>query len=115
VTLTSTPSPAFSKDEVKDLYPLSPLQDGMSIHALREPESLAYVELFSFRLRGPFDPAIARRAWVPLFRRHDVLRGGAPPGLRSDPRRSAAADRAGAAAKRRRLRTKTTSLSDGSP
>ena len=59
---------------VEDAYPLSPMQEGLLLHALRAPGSEVYCEQMSFQLRGALDAAAFERAWQELFRRHAVLR-----------------------------------------
>lgn len=64
----------INKANVKDLYPLSPMQEGMLFHALNEPGSSAYFEQVSYRVRGPLQLVIFEKAWKYLFDRHDILR-----------------------------------------
>lgn len=63
----------ISKTTVKNIYPLSPLQEGMLFHALQDPGD-AYFEQLSYRIRGRIDPDVFRATWEELVRRHDVLR-----------------------------------------
>ncbi|HEY3919585.1 MAG TPA: amino acid adenylation domain-containing protein [Stellaceae bacterium] len=63
-------------DNLEDLYPLSPMQRAMLIHAVQQPDSRAYFEQFSYRLEGEFDATAFRAAWDELFRRHSILRTG---------------------------------------
>jgi surfactin family lipopeptide synthetase C len=64
----------IDRANLKDLYPLSPMQEGMLYHALREPDSTAYFEQISYRLSGTLDMALFERAWNELVARHDILR-----------------------------------------
>ncbi len=64
----------ISKDNIKDVYPLSPMQEGMLFQALYEPESDAYFEQISYRIAGPLDVGVFRQGWNGLANRHDVLR-----------------------------------------
>ncbi len=59
---------------IEDIYPLSPMQQGMLFHKLLEPESPTYNELMYFKLRGPIEPQVFRNALRALVRRHSVLR-----------------------------------------
>ena len=60
--------------EVEDVYPLSPTQQGMLFHTLRDPSSGVYVEQLTFR--GPVRPRIAafKDAWHKVLERHPILR-----------------------------------------
>ncbi|HEX8696632.1 MAG TPA: amino acid adenylation domain-containing protein [Longimicrobium sp.] len=60
--------------EVEDVYPLTPLQQGMLFHARLTPESDAYVGQAAFTLRGGFDADAYARAWEAVVGRHPALR-----------------------------------------
>ncbi|MCP5425319.1 MAG: amino acid adenylation domain-containing protein [Gammaproteobacteria bacterium] len=64
----------IAKADLQDLYPLSPMQQGMLFHALLDPDSRAYFEQVSYRVGGRLDRASFEEAWNTLFRRHAVLR-----------------------------------------
>ncbi|HSU17612.1 amino acid adenylation domain-containing protein [Longimicrobium sp.] len=66
----------MNRKNVEDLYPLSPLQQGMLFHTLYSPGSGAYLEQISMRLRGAVDTDAFRRAWQAVVDRHPVLRTG---------------------------------------
>jgi nonribosomal peptide synthetase protein BlmVI len=53
---------------------LTPLQEGMLYHSLRDPASTAYVVQVTCTLRGDLDVGVFRRAWQLLVDRHPVLR-----------------------------------------
>ncbi|WP_275290959.1 non-ribosomal peptide synthetase [Amycolatopsis sp. La24] len=59
-------------DGVADVYPLTPMQEGMVFHS--EQGGGLYVEQFTCRLEGPLDPAALRAAWEAVVQRHPVLR-----------------------------------------
>ncbi|MDY6946861.1 MAG: amino acid adenylation domain-containing protein [Pseudomonadota bacterium] len=59
---------------VLDIYPLSPLQQGVVFHTLYAPELAMYFSTFTCRLRGDLDVDAFKRAWRLLVERHDVLR-----------------------------------------
>jgi amino acid adenylation domain-containing protein/thioester reductase-like protein/non-ribosomal peptide synthase protein (TIGR01720 family) len=60
--------------QLEDVYPLSPMQEGMLFQSLMETSSGLYVEQVSWILRGDLDPVAFRRAWSLLVERHPVLR-----------------------------------------
>jgi amino acid adenylation domain-containing protein len=59
---------------VDDLYPLSPVQEGMVFHARLEPDAGVYIDQFTCRVRGPLDVAAFERSWRRLLTRHPALR-----------------------------------------
>ncbi|GGM45946.1 hypothetical protein GCM10012275_16200 [Longimycelium tulufanense] len=59
---------------IEDVYPLSPMQEGMLFHTLAEPGSGVYVEQMSVALRGALDPVALRAAWQGVVDRHPALR-----------------------------------------
>jgi amino acid adenylation domain-containing protein/FkbH-like protein len=64
----------IDRKNVKNLYALTPLQEGMLFHALRDPESRAYFERIEFGLDGTLDLPAWRAAWQDITDRHDILR-----------------------------------------
>ena len=60
---------------VEDIYPLSPMQQGMLFHALRDGENDAYVNQVGLEVLG-FDADKLRAAWQAVSDRHAVLRTG---------------------------------------
>ena len=59
---------------VEDVYPLSPLQQGMLFHTLDAPQSGVYVVQLVFTLRGHLDAPAFRKAWQRVVERHAALR-----------------------------------------
>ncbi|RMF35672.1 MAG: non-ribosomal peptide synthetase, partial [Chloroflexi bacterium] len=59
---------------IEDIYPLSPMQQGMLFHSLYAPETGVYFEQSSWTLRGPLDVPAFERAWQQVMDRHPVLR-----------------------------------------
>ena len=59
---------------VQDIYPLSPMQQGMLFHTLYAPQSGAYFEQRTCTLRGELDIPAFEQAWQRLIDRHPVLR-----------------------------------------
>ena len=64
---------------VQDLYPLSPMQQGMLFHSLYAPAGGAYVNQLRADVEG-LDVERFRAAWREVMARHDVLRTGFVPG-----------------------------------
>lgn len=61
-------------DQIQDIYPLSPMQEGMLFHSLYRPEDGAYLIQVSCELQGALEPAIFSAAWEEVQRRHSILR-----------------------------------------
>ncbi|MBL6449163.1 amino acid adenylation domain-containing protein [Fulvivirga sp. 29W222] len=61
---------------VEDIYPLSPLQEGLLFHSLYDRDSQAYFEQISYSVKGTLDESVVRRAITELSKRHDILRTG---------------------------------------
>ncbi|HIK07102.1 MAG TPA: amino acid adenylation domain-containing protein, partial [Trichormus sp. M33_DOE_039] len=59
---------------IEDIYPLSPLQQGMLFHSLYAPNSGAYVVQVSYELHGSLNIPAFESAWQNLINRHPVLR-----------------------------------------
>ncbi|MHC8402027.1 amino acid adenylation domain-containing protein [Pseudomonas sp. MDT1-17] len=58
---------------LEDLYPLSPMQQGMLFHTLYEPEVGAYISQLRLDIQG-LDPLRFAQAWQTALERHDILR-----------------------------------------
>ncbi|MFI6116714.1 amino acid adenylation domain-containing protein [Kitasatospora sp. NPDC051164] len=61
-------------NDIEDIYPLSPTQEGMLYHSTTSPEHGLYVELTTFRVHGELDLAVLGAAWQRAIARHPVLR-----------------------------------------
>ncbi|MET0649944.1 MAG: amino acid adenylation domain-containing protein, partial [Pyrinomonadaceae bacterium] len=62
------------RDEVEDVYELTPTQQGMLFHGLYAPSSGAYFNQLSCLIEGELDPAAFRAAWRQTVERHPGLR-----------------------------------------
>ncbi|HVH13277.1 MAG TPA: condensation domain-containing protein, partial [Longimicrobium sp.] len=60
--------------DVEDLYPLSPLQQGMLFHALYGDDTQEYQTQEAQKLEGVLDAGLFRRAWDEVVGRHPALR-----------------------------------------
>ena len=61
-------------ENVADIYPLAPAQEGMLFHTVAEPGSGVYVEQVTSTLHGPLREDALRDAWTRAVDRHPVLR-----------------------------------------
>ncbi len=63
----------MKKQNIKDIYPLTPMQQGMLFHTLFAPEDEVYTEQFSCRIIGDLDLDAFSKAWNYTINRHDAL------------------------------------------
>ncbi|OYX70284.1 MAG: hypothetical protein B7Y95_16005 [Rhizobiales bacterium 32-66-11] len=69
----------ISRDNIKDIYPLTAFQEGIAFHDLLEREAggggqRSYFQQMRFSIRGPLDVAAFDRAFALVVARHDMLR-----------------------------------------
>lgn len=64
----------IKKEDLKELYPLTRMQEGMLFHALRDPASPAYTEQVVWRVSGKLDVSQYQRAWDEIHARYEALR-----------------------------------------
>ena len=62
----------MSDSSVVDIYPLTPMQEGMLFHTLLEPESGVYVVQHHGLLDGPLDLATLSDSWDQVVERRSV-------------------------------------------
>ncbi|SET96720.1 non-ribosomal peptide synthetase [Hymenobacter actinosclerus] len=62
-----------NKDNIQQIYPLTPMQEGMLFHTLRD-ESRAYFSQTTYTAHGELDVDVLARSLAELGRRHDILR-----------------------------------------
>ena len=62
------------RKNIEDIYPLSPMQQGILFHTLLAPESGAYVPQIVLTLEGELDAVVLKQAWQQSTIHHDVLR-----------------------------------------
>ncbi|WP_189032798.1 non-ribosomal peptide synthetase, partial [Paenibacillus albidus] len=60
--------------EMKSIYNLSPMQQGMLFHSIMNPESASYFQQSSCRINGTLDVDILEQSLNILVDKHDVLR-----------------------------------------
>jgi amino acid adenylation domain-containing protein/non-ribosomal peptide synthase protein (TIGR01720 family) len=63
-----------TRNDVVDLFHLSPMQQGMLFHILYTPNTDVYLGQFSCALQGDVDANALNSAWQQTLSRHDVLR-----------------------------------------
>ena len=61
---------------IADLYPLTPLQQGLWFYALLDPASGMYFEQSVLRIEGFLNRDVFRRAWEEVLAQHAILRTG---------------------------------------
>ncbi len=61
---------------IEDVYPATPMQQGLLFHSRLEPRSGAHIGRLSLLFQGAVDPAAFERAWARVLARHVVLRTG---------------------------------------
>ncbi|WP_263452350.1 amino acid adenylation domain-containing protein [Hyalangium gracile] len=64
----------MNRTEIDDIYPLSPLQQGLLFQGLYAPEAGQHVLQIVCNLEGPLDVAAFQSAWKHLLARHGALR-----------------------------------------
>jgi amino acid adenylation domain-containing protein len=69
-----TPGPQRPGQQPEDVYPLSPMQQGILFHCLYDPSAVEYVEQGGFAGPVELDVAAFERAWRDVLRRHTILR-----------------------------------------
>ncbi|HEY0737737.1 MAG TPA: amino acid adenylation domain-containing protein, partial [Herpetosiphonaceae bacterium] len=60
--------------QIEDLYPLSPMQQGLLFHTVYEGGSGVYVEQLACHLEGRLDTAAFQQAWTTVVARHPIFR-----------------------------------------
>jgi amino acid adenylation domain-containing protein/non-ribosomal peptide synthase protein (TIGR01720 family) len=60
--------------ELEDVWPLTPLQEGILVHALHDGESGVYGQQIAVDLHGALDLQALEHAWREVARRHAALR-----------------------------------------
>jgi amino acid adenylation domain-containing protein/non-ribosomal peptide synthase protein (TIGR01720 family) len=63
-----------TRNDVVDLFHLSPMQQGMLFHIIYTPNTDVYLGQFSCALEGDLDANALNSAWQQTLNRHDVLR-----------------------------------------
>jgi amino acid adenylation domain-containing protein len=61
-------------DNIEDIYPLSPVQQGILFHTLYAPEAGEYFRQLVFAVDGDLDEEAFARTWQEVVDRHSILR-----------------------------------------
>ncbi|HFQ92763.1 MAG TPA: non-ribosomal peptide synthetase, partial [Anaerolineae bacterium] len=64
----------MNNNQIADLYPLSPMQQGMLFHTLYAPETGNYHEQSTWKIQGILDVDLFAQAWHAVINRHTALR-----------------------------------------
>ncbi|HLP46245.1 MAG TPA: condensation domain-containing protein, partial [Candidatus Kapabacteria bacterium] len=64
----------IGKDDIKDMYPLSPMQEGILFHYLVDKDSFSYFGQVSYHVSGEIDIKLFDEAFNRLTGRYDILR-----------------------------------------
>src|ERR1044071_5314824 len=64
----------MKREDIEDVYRLSPVQAGMLFHALHAADRTMYFQQFHCRLGPGFDPDVFARAWQILVNANPTLR-----------------------------------------
>ncbi|WP_437975236.1 non-ribosomal peptide synthase/polyketide synthase [Sorangium sp. So ce295] len=60
--------------DIEDVFPLSPMQQGMLLHTLLEPGTGIYLMQDHYSLDSAIDPQLFKAAWERVIERHPALR-----------------------------------------
>ncbi|HTV24524.1 MAG TPA: amino acid adenylation domain-containing protein, partial [Polyangiaceae bacterium] len=75
VTQAELDALGLAPDAVQDIYPLSPMQQGLLFHSLHSPDSGVYLNQISVGVEG-LDGERLAGAWQLLTDRHEIMRTG---------------------------------------
>ena len=64
------------RNAIEDIYPLSPMQQGLLFHTLLSPTAGAYVPQIVLAFSGQLDGRLLHQAWTTMLARHSILRTG---------------------------------------
>jgi hypothetical protein len=64
----------IEKNDVQDMYFLTPMQEGMLFHYLMDKKSSAYFEQTAYRIHGELSLKLLERTFIQIIQRFDVLR-----------------------------------------
>ena len=65
---------AERRKTIENIYPLTPMQEGLLFHSVLQPHDGLYVPQMVLRLDGPLDAQLLEQVWRDVAGRHAVLR-----------------------------------------
>jgi hypothetical protein len=74
--MTATAASADRRKNIENIYPLSPMQEGLLFHTVMAPEAGVYMPQMVLHLDGEIDGRALEAAWRQAVARHSVLRSG---------------------------------------
>ncbi len=69
-------APRLERNNIADIYPLAPMQEGILFHCISAPEDGLYMPQTALRITGAVDIDSLKAAWQGAIDRHAVLRSG---------------------------------------
>ncbi len=69
-------SQRLERNNIADIYPLAPMQEGILFHSVSSPGDGLYMPQTALRIIGPVDAAALKTAWQSAIDRHPILRSG---------------------------------------
>ncbi len=70
------PSPRLDRNNIADIYPLAPMQEGLLFHSISAPDDGLYMPQTALRITGEVNSTALRAAWQDALDRHPILRSG---------------------------------------
>jgi len=64
----------LNRNNVKNIYDLTPMQEGILLDFIKNPNSVAYNEQFDFTLKGEISSQAIEKSFAALVNKYDVLR-----------------------------------------
>ncbi|MEL6928912.1 MAG: condensation domain-containing protein, partial [Cyanobacteria bacterium J06600_6] len=64
----------MNQKNIEDIYPLSPVQQGILFHSVLNPDDSIYVTQICLTLSGDIEPGNIKQAWQEIINRHQVCR-----------------------------------------
>jgi len=63
-----------NEGNIKDIYTLNPMQEGMLFQTLYDENTPAYFQQVSYRLSGNLELELVKKSLALLFERYDILK-----------------------------------------